>query len=80
MQSGSNSYLYQRDHQAYTFDWLTSIVISHNHPSGDVKSSSSDISLTKQLAEACQSIGIKLVDHIIIEFNSHFSFKENQLL
>ncbi|APR97916.1 RadC family protein [Wolbachia endosymbiont of Folsomia candida] len=58
----------------------TSIVISHNHPSGDVQPSNSDIFLTKQLAEACQSIGIELVDHIIIAFNNHFSFKENRLL
>ncbi|WP_341808129.1 RadC family protein [Wolbachia endosymbiont (group E) of Neria commutata] len=58
----------------------TSIVISHNHPSGDVQPSNSDISLTKQLAEACQSIGIELIDHIIIAFNNHFSFKENRLL
>ncbi len=58
----------------------TSIVISHNHPSGDIQPSNSDISLTKQLAEACQSIGIELIDHIIITFSSYFSFKENRLL
>lgn len=58
----------------------TSIIISHNHPSGDAQPSSSDISLTNQLAEACKSIGIELIDHIIITFNSYFSFKENQLL
>ncbi|AOV88526.1 DNA repair protein RadC, partial [Wolbachia endosymbiont of Drosophila incompta] len=58
----------------------TSIVISHNHPSGDTQPSNSDISLTRQLAEACQSIGIELIDHIIITFSSYFSFKENRLL
>lgn len=58
----------------------TSIVISHNHPSGDVQPSSSDIFLTNQLSEACQSMEIELIDHIIIAFNSHFSFKENRLL
>ncbi|MDX5462392.1 MAG: hypothetical protein O7157_02380 [Wolbachia endosymbiont of Tetragnatha montana] len=52
----------------------------HNHPSGDTQPSNSDISLTKQLAEACQSIGIELIDHIIITFSSYFSFKENRLL
>ncbi|WP_253300195.1 RadC family protein [Wolbachia endosymbiont of Chironomus riparius] len=58
----------------------TSIVISHNHPSGDVNPSNSDIELTKLLARACQSTGIELIDHVIIGFSSHFSFKENQLL
>ncbi|WP_168464952.1 RadC family protein [Wolbachia endosymbiont of Ctenocephalides felis wCfeT] len=58
----------------------TSIVVCHNHPSGDTQPSGSDISLTRQLSEACQSIGIELIDHIIIAFNSHFSFKENRLL
>lgn len=38
----------------------TSIVISHNHPSGDIQPSSSDMFLTRQLAEACKSIGIEL--------------------
>ena len=58
----------------------TYIVISHNHPSGDVQPSDNDITLTKQLAKACQSTGIELIDHIIIAFNNHFSFKENRLL
>nr|CAH7713504.1 unnamed protein product [Callosobruchus chinensis]CAH7713620.1 unnamed protein product [Callosobruchus chinensis]CAH7739567.1 unnamed protein product [Callosobruchus chinensis] len=58
----------------------TSIVISHNHPSGDIQPSSSDMFLTRQLAEACKSIGIELIDHIIITFSSYFSFKENRLL
>ncbi|WP_418089936.1 JAB domain-containing protein [Wolbachia endosymbiont (group B) of Orgyia antiqua] len=39
----------------------TSIVISHNHPSGDIQPSSSDMFLTRQLAEACKSIGIELI-------------------
>ncbi|WP_255563458.1 JAB domain-containing protein [Wolbachia endosymbiont of Bemisia tabaci] len=42
--------------------------------------SSSDMFLTRQLAEACKSIGIELIDHIIITFSSYFSFKENRLL
>ncbi|MFV0949413.1 MULTISPECIES: RadC family protein [unclassified Wolbachia] len=58
----------------------TSIVISHNHPSGDIQPSSSDMFLTRQLKEACKSVGIELIDHIIITFSSYFSFKENRLL
>ncbi|WP_410542174.1 JAB domain-containing protein [Wolbachia endosymbiont (group B) of Hofmannophila pseudospretella] len=39
-----------------------------------------DFGITRQLAEACKSIGIELIDHIIITFSSYFSFKENRLL
>lgn len=46
----------------------TSILISHNHHSGDAQPSSSDITLTRQLAEAFQSTDIELIDHIIITF------------
>ncbi|MGL9732956.1 MAG: JAB domain-containing protein [Wolbachia sp.] len=47
---------------------LTFIVISHNHQSRDIYSSSSDISLTRKLAKACKNVGIELIDHIIIIF------------
>jgi DNA repair protein RadC len=58
----------------------TSIIISHNHPSGSVKPSQSDINITKQLSIACNSMGIELIDHIIITAKNHFSFHENGLL
>jgi len=56
------------------------VVISHNHPSGDVKPSDQDISITKRLAEAGNILGIKLIDHIILSKTAHFSFKENELI
>lgn len=43
-----------------------SIAICHNHPSGDITPSPEDINATKQLKNACEVIGIKLVDHLII--------------
>jgi DNA repair protein RadC len=57
-----------------------SIIISHNHPGGNEKPSESDIAMTKKLALACESIGIELIDHIIITAKNHFSFYENGLL
>lgn len=42
------------------------VIIAHNHPSGDIKPSSSDIAITNQLVEAGRIIGIELLDHIII--------------
>jgi DNA repair protein RadC len=44
----------------------TSIILCHNHPSGNLKPSSSDISTTKQIKSACKYLDIKLTDHIII--------------
>jgi len=43
-----------------------SIVVSHNHPSGDPRPSSADISVTRSLREASQVLGIDLVDHVIV--------------
>jgi DNA repair protein RadC len=58
----------------------TGIVLSHNHPSGNCKPSKPDILLTEQLQKICVNIGIKLVDHIIISKNNHFSFYKNALI
>lgn len=58
----------------------TSIIISHNHPGGKLKPSDEDQTVTQNLAKACQTIDIRLVDHIIITSMSHFSFKENGML
>ncbi|WP_339045460.1 RadC family protein [Candidatus Mesenet endosymbiont of Agriotes lineatus] len=58
----------------------SSIVLSHNHPSGDGHPSSGDIAITKQLNYACQSMDITLIDHIIITARDYFSFKEKGLL
>lgn len=43
-----------------------SIVVAHNHPSGDPSPSSADIQITRQLKEASRTVGIDLLDHIII--------------
>jgi len=47
-------------------DGATSILVIHNHPSGDPTPSSDDIRITRQLIEAGKIIGIFVVDHIII--------------
>ena len=53
-----------------------SIIICHNHPSGDPAPSREDINITKRLYEAGEIIGIKLLDHIIAGDNSYTSLKE----
>ena len=53
-------------------------IISHNHPSGTLTPSRQDIATTKRLKEAGEIMGIPVIDHIIIGFNSdnYYSFKE----
>ena len=42
------------------------IILAHNHPSGDITPSKSDIELTRRIKEAANILGIELLDHIII--------------
>ena len=58
-----------------------SIIIFHNHPSGDTTPSSEDINVTNRLKEAGKLIGIDLIDHIIIGSKSSYcSLKEKGIL
>lgn len=57
-----------------------SIILAHNHPSGDVSPSKEDISITNRLKEAGSIIGINVLDHLIIGFENYLSFKEKSLL
>ncbi|MDD5289302.1 MAG: DNA repair protein RadC [Dehalococcoidales bacterium] len=52
-----------------------SVILVHNHPSGDVTPSVYDIGLTKRLAESGKIIGIEVLDHIIIGDNNYISLK-----
>ena len=61
-------------------DRAASVVVAHNHPSGDASPSKQDIPLTQQLAAAGQLLGIPLADHIIITKTDSFSFRQNQML
>jgi DNA repair protein RadC len=58
----------------------SSIVICHNHPSGDPTPSQEDINITKRLAEVGKLVGIELLDHIIIGDGSYISLKEKGIL
>lgn len=57
-----------------------SILVAHNHPSGDPKPSEADLVFTQQIAAACDIMGIQFVDHLIIGDNCYFSFQEHALL
>ena len=58
-----------------------SIIIAHNHPSGDANPSKEDISITKRLKECGELMGINLIDHIIIGDDDRFiSLKEKGII
>lgn len=57
-----------------------SIILVHNHPSGDASPSPEDILMTKRVAEAAACIGIGLLDHIIIGNNCYISLKEHGII
>lgn len=61
-------------------DRAASIVVAHNHPSGDVEPSSHDISTTQQLIAAGQILGVPVEDHIIVGGKKHFSFLKHGLM
>ena len=54
-----------------------SVICVHNHPSGNVNPSNNDIVMTKQLKEVGKTLGIKVLDHIIIGKDGYFSFNDN---
>lgn len=53
-----------------------SVIIAHNHPSGDPEPSEDDLEVTKRLFEAGKILGIDIMDHIVVAKTSYFSFKE----
>ena len=57
----------------------TSLIISHNHPTGRAEPSEEDQKNTKELNSTCDKVGIKLIDHIIITKKGYFSFFDNGL-
>ena len=58
-----------------------SIILAHNHPSGDINPSMDDISVTKRIEKSGVLLGIRLVDHIIIGGdNKWFSFLQKRMI
>jgi DNA repair protein RadC len=57
-----------------------SIIVAHNHPSGDIKPSDDDLAITKRLIEAGKILGIELVDHIIFSESGFLSLRDKNLI
>jgi len=61
-------------------DRASAVIIAHNHPSGSLKPSKEDISITEKIKAAGQLLGINLLDHIIFSKKGYYSFLENNAL
>jgi DNA repair protein RadC len=58
----------------------SSIILVHNHPSGDVTPSKADIDVTRQIIDAARPLGVEVHDHLIIGAKEHCSFKAKGLI
>ena len=56
------------------------IIVAHNHPSGNLTASQSDIDLTRKLKEAGKFLEIQLLDHVIVTTEGYFSFADEGLI
>lgn len=57
-----------------------SVIVAHNHPSGDTAPSAEDNKITEQLKKAGELLNIKILDHVIIGANEWFSYDERTML
>jgi len=58
----------------------TSIILAHNHPSGGLNPSQSDIDLTRRIKEGGKLMDILIVDHLIISHKGYYSFSDSKLV
>ena len=61
-------------------DRAAAVIFAHNHPSGDLKASNSDLKIHEQLTEAGKILGIRIIDHLIVTRKGYYSFQEAGLL
>jgi DNA repair protein RadC len=56
------------------------LIFVHNHPSGDLKPSKEDLSLNRKLIDACRTVNLTPLDHLIISQSGYISFKNRLLI
>ncbi len=61
-------------HQAST------VILAHNHPGGSLQPSSADLDATRKICAACDTISVRVVDHIIVAGENYFSFADKGLM
>ena len=57
-----------------------SVICAHNHPSGEISPSGDDHRITRRIKQACEAVGIQLLDHLIIANGEYFSLADHGLL
>lgn len=55
----------------------SSVIIAHNHPSGNLKPSNSDLDLTQEIKNGLKLLGFQLLDHLIFSYKGSYSFADN---
>jgi len=60
-------------------DRAAGVIFVHNHPSGKLQPSESDLSIHRQFAEAGKILGIQVLDHVIVTRKGYYSFRESGL-
>lgn len=61
-------------------DRAASVILAHNHPSGELKPSNNDLKTHEQLTEAGKILGINILDHFIVSKKGYYSFQEQGLI
>lgn len=65
----------------YAVDSLaSSVILAHNHPSGNIQPSDSDIILTRKIKDGLKILDIQVQDHIILTNNNYYSFADEYIL
>lgn len=57
-----------------------SIILVHNHPSGSSEPSEDDLKITRRLVQAGKTLGIEVIDHVIVAKDGYYSFADHKLL
>lgn len=57
-----------------------SVILMHNHPTGDLRPSAADVKMTKEIILALENLGVKVFDHLIIGSSGYFSFREEGVI
>ncbi len=66
--------------KALTTKTANSIILVHNHPSGNLRPSKADVNITQKLVQAGESLDLAVLDHLIIAGNSYFSFADEGMM
>lgn len=61
-------------------DHAAAAIVFHNHPSGDPSPSLQDSAFTAKLVDIGQTLGVQIVDHLIVTFSSFLSMKQHNLM